>query len=98
MDTLSHHLSQILNFGEGERDMLLMRHEVTVRWPDRRREERGINMVAYGDASEGGYSAMAQCVGYPAGIAARMVLDKEIQRKGLVLPFSKDIYKPMLMR
>jgi len=24
--------------------------------------------------------------------------DKEIQRKGMVLPFTKDIYKPMLDR
>ena len=44
------------------------------------------------------YTAMAKCVGYPAGIAAKMVLDKEIQKKGMVYPFSKDIYKPMLMR
>ena len=42
----------MLRFGPGERDMLLMRHEVTVRWPDRRREERGINLVVYGDVAE----------------------------------------------
>ena len=44
------------------------------------------------------YTAMAKCVGFPAGIAAKMVLDKEIQRTGMVYPFSADIYKPMLMR
>ena len=41
---------------------------------------------------------MAQTVGFPCAIATRMVLDKEIQRKGMVLPFTKDIYKPMLDR
>ena len=41
---------------------------------------------------------MARTVGFPCGIATRMVLDKEIQRKGMVLPFTKDIYKPMLDR
>ena len=44
------------------------------------------------------YTAMAKCVGFPAGIAAKMVLDKEIQKRGMVYPFSADIYKPMLMR
>jgi len=27
-----------------------------------------------------------------------MVLDKEIQRKGMVLPFTADIYRPMIDR
>ena len=28
---LSHHLNQRLVYGKGERDMILMRHEVTIR-------------------------------------------------------------------
>ncbi len=99
LDTLSHHLAKVLKYGRDERDMILLRHNVTIRWPDRRIEERGINMVSYGDtASSGGHSAMARTVGLPCAIATKMVLDKEIQKRGMVLPFSKDIYKPMLMR
>ncbi len=41
---------------------------------------------------------MAKTVGFPCAIAAKMVMDKEIQDKGLVLPMKKDIYKPMLLR
>jgi hypothetical protein len=44
--TFSTHLAGRLNYGKGERDMILMRHEVTVRWPDNRRELKGINMVS----------------------------------------------------
>ncbi len=44
------------------------------------------------------YTAMAKCVGFPTGIAAKMVLDKEIQKRGMVYPFTADIYKPMLIR
>jgi alpha-aminoadipic semialdehyde synthase len=110
LNTLSNHLAQVLSFGPDERDLLLMRHEVTIRWPDRRRELRGINLVVYGDVAEDKadsgestvvkpcYTAMAKCVGFPAGIAAKMILDKEIQKRGMVYPFSADIYKPMLMR
>ena len=72
--------------------------KVIIRWPDNRREHRGINLVSYGSSDPEGYTAMAQTVGFPCAIATRMVLDKEIQRKGMVLPFTKDIYKPMLDR
>ena len=30
LNTLSHHLSQLLTFEKGERDMLLMRHDVRI--------------------------------------------------------------------
>ena len=93
---LSHHLNERLLYGKGERDMILMRHEVTIKWPDNRRELKGINMIEYGDPN--GYTAMAKTVGYPCAIATKMVLDEEIQRKGMVLPFTQDIYKPMLSR
>ncbi|XP_023324527.1 alpha-aminoadipic semialdehyde synthase, mitochondrial [Eurytemora carolleeae] len=96
LDTVSHHLSKRLSYEKDERDMILMRHEVTVRWPDGRRELKGINMVHYGDPN--GYIAMAKTVGYPCAIATKMVLDGEIQKKGMVLPFTKDIWKPMLQR
>lgn len=58
-----------------ERDLVILRHEVGIRWQDGRREERGINFVVYGQP--GGHSAMAQTVGKPAAIAAKMILDGE---------------------
>lgn len=45
-----------------------------------------------------GHSAMALTVGYPAAIAAKMIVDGEIQERGAILPFSPDIYRPMLTR
>jgi len=96
LDTVSAHLAGRLNYDKYERDMILMRHEITVRWPDNRREMKGINLVQYGDPN--GYTAMAKTVGYPCAIATKMVLDGEIQKKGMVLPFTRDIYRPMLKR
>lgn len=99
IDTLSHYLSSRLAFTEEERDLVVLRHEVGIRWGDGRREERGINFVAYGQpAINGGHSAMAVTVGFPAAIAAKMILDGEIQRRGVVMPFTQDIYRPMLQR
>jgi alpha-aminoadipic semialdehyde synthase len=96
LDTLSHYLSKKCAFEKGERDLVILRHEITALWPDGKRELRDINLVTYGDA--GGYSAMSKTVGYPAAIAAKMILDGEIQAKGLVYPFTPDIYRPMLNR
>lgn len=96
LDTLSHYLSKRLALQPGERDLIVLRHEVTINWPDGGKELRGINLVCYGDPT--GYSAMAKTVGYPAAIATKMVLDGEIQGRGMVLPFTRDIYLPIISR
>lgn len=41
---------------------------------------------------------MALTVGYPAAIATKMILDGEIQDRGVVLPFAPDVFIPMLSR
>lgn len=59
--------------GAGERDMIVMRSEIGLRHPSGHLEDKFIDLVVYGDNK--GYSAMAKTVGYPAAIAAKMVLD-----------------------
>lgn len=99
LDTLSNYLATKLLFTEKERDLVILRHELIVRWADGNREERGINFVAYGEPAEtGGHSAMARTVGFPAAIATKMILEGEIQERGVVLPFSPDVYRTMLAR
>nr|SVE92224.1 EOG090X0141 [Megafenestra aurita] len=98
IDTISQYLAKRLALGPADRDLVVLRHEVEILWPDQRHEVRGINLVCYGQSSSDGYSAMARTVGYPAAIATKMLLDGEIQRKGMVLPFIQDIYRPMLKR
>lgn len=73
LDTLTHYLSKKLYYEKNERDLVILRHEIGIRWQDNKRESRGINLVLYGDAA--GHSAMARTVGYPAAIAAKMILD-----------------------
>ncbi|KAB7495264.1 Alpha-aminoadipic semialdehyde synthase, mitochondrial [Armadillidium nasatum] len=83
LDTLSYYLSKKLKFEKGEKDLIVMRHSIRVLWPDGSRELRGISLVCYGDPE--GYTAMAKTVSYPAAIAAKMILDGEIQTKGMSL-------------
>ncbi|XP_068459012.1 alpha-aminoadipic semialdehyde synthase, mitochondrial [Clinocottus analis] len=93
---LAKHLEAKLSFDKSERDMILMRNDVGLRHPTGELETKHISLAVYGDPS--GFSAMAKTVGYPAAIAARMVLDGEILTKGLVVPMTKDIYRPALAR
>uniref|UniRef100_A0A3Q2FFP1 Alpha-aminoadipic semialdehyde synthase, mitochondrial n=2 Tax=Cyprinodon variegatus TaxID=28743 RepID=A0A3Q2FFP1_CYPVA len=93
---LAKHLEARLSFAKGEQDLVVMRNEVGLRHPTGELETREISLVVYGEPN--GFSAMAKTVGFPAAIAARMVLDGEIGTKGLVVPMTKDIYGPVLTR
>ncbi|XP_070558527.1 alpha-aminoadipic semialdehyde synthase, mitochondrial-like [Ptychodera flava] len=94
LDTLSYFLDSHLSYGAGERDMIILRHDVGIVRPNDERLTHHIDMVIYGDPD--GFSAMAKSVGLPCAIASRMVLDGEIDQKGMVKPFTKDIYQPIL--
>ncbi|XP_061178911.1 alpha-aminoadipic semialdehyde synthase, mitochondrial-like isoform X2 [Saccostrea echinata] len=96
LDTLSNYLSKKLAFAPGEKDMIIMHHNIGITWPDNSQENRVINFVCYGE--EKGYSAMAKTVGLPTAIATKMILDGEIQRRGVVAPLSMDVYQPILSR
>ncbi|NWZ61436.1 AASS protein, partial [Acrocephalus arundinaceus] len=93
---LAKHMEMKLPFGTGERDMIVMRSEIGLRHPSGHLEDKFIDLVVYGDNK--GYSAMAKTVGYPAAIAAKMVLDGEITTKGMVIPLTKNVYGPILER
>uniref|UniRef100_A0A8C0JKF5 Aminoadipate-semialdehyde synthase n=1 Tax=Canis lupus dingo TaxID=286419 RepID=A0A8C0JKF5_CANLU len=78
------------------KDMIVMRDSFGIRHPSGHLENKIIDLVVYGDAN--GFSAMAKTVGLPTAMAAKMLLDGEIKAKGLMGPFSKDIYEPILER
>jgi len=65
IDTITHFLANKLSYKSNERDIIIMRHNIGIEWPDGTREEKHINFVVYGDPN--GHSAMAKTVGYPAG-------------------------------
>ena len=80
LDTITTYLQNKLAFGANERDLILMRHEVQIEWPNGKEEQRNINLVVYGEQNleksiDGlntkGFSAMAKTVGYPAAIAGQ---------------------------
>uniref|UniRef100_A0A8C5A6T8 Aminoadipate-semialdehyde synthase n=1 Tax=Gadus morhua TaxID=8049 RepID=A0A8C5A6T8_GADMO len=97
---LTKHLEARLSYGEPpvnpSRDMIILRNDVGLRHPTGELETKHVSLVVYGEHN--GFSAMAKTVGYPTAIAARMILDGEISKKGLVVPMTKDVYGPALKR
>ena len=63
----------LLKIEPGEKDVLIMRHDIGVVWPDKSEEMEHVDFVIYGNPQK--YSAMAATVGFPAAIAAKMVLE-----------------------
>ncbi len=76
-----------------DKDMVVMQHQIDYRL---RGEQKKIisSLVATGEIS--GLSAMAKTVGYPIGIAAKLILENKITTKGLLIPIHKEIYQPIL--
>lgn len=89
-------LSEKFKYKAHETDVVVMVLDISCRYPNNTAENQEISLVKYGDPN--GYSAMAKTVGYPTGIVTKMILEEEIQDKGLVLPLSLNIYRPVLKR
>ena len=93
LDVVASRMLSKMGYAPGERDMLVMQHEFVVEYPDRT-EKITSTMVDYGIPN--GDSSMSRLVGLPAAIAARMILQGEINVTGVHVPIIPEIYKPVL--
>ena len=83
-----------LKYEEGEQDMIVMQHRMILVNDQGDKIFHRSTLVEKGESD--GFSAMAKTVGYPAAIAADMILSGQIDRKGVCIPVTKDIYQPVL--
>ncbi len=95
LDVLSHRLNEKLSYEKGERDLIILQHDVTVDYPSTGKRERLLStLIDYGIPN--GDSAMARTVSLPAAIGARMILDGEISLTGVHIPVKKELYEPII--
>ncbi|HZN54123.1 MAG TPA: saccharopine dehydrogenase C-terminal domain-containing protein [Candidatus Polarisedimenticolaceae bacterium] len=94
IDLLCARLQEALTYAEGERDMIVLRHELGVVDPQGREQSSVSTLVAMGEPS--GDTAMARTVALPAAIAARTILDGELDLTGVRIPAHPEIYEPVL--
>lgn len=94
LDTLCSRLEELMQYEEGERDLVVLQHKFGIEWADGTTETRTSTLVDYGKV--GGYSSMAATVGYPAAIATRLVLNGVIKGPGLLAPYTPEINNPIM--
>ncbi|AMD20583.1 HDL161Wp [Eremothecium sinecaudum] len=94
LDVLSARLETLMQYKEGERDMICLQHVFGIEWADGSTETRKSTMVTYGEPN--GYKTMATAVSYPCFIATKLVLDGTIKGPGLLAPYSPEINDPIM--
>lgn len=92
-DVLQFALEKKLMLKPEDKDMVVMLHEITY-------QKEGKEFKATSSFSLKGddrkHTAMAQTVGLPLAIAAKLILNNKLQLKGLHIPIIKEIYEPVL--
>jgi spermidine synthase / saccharopine dehydrogenase (NADP+, L-glutamate-forming) len=96
LDTLCATLEQKCRYEQGERDMVLLRSEIT--YVDKAGAERTLTATLLDFGVPGGHSSMAKLVGVPCAIATKLILEGHpaLKRQGeIVVPYSEEICKPI---
>jgi saccharopine dehydrogenase-like NADP-dependent oxidoreductase len=93
VDVLVNLMVKKLSYAPGEKDMIIIHDEVKAEFPDRteqRLSSMRVEGIPHGD------SAMSRAVSLPAAIAARHIIEGNIQARGVQMPVLKEIYEPVL--
>ncbi|KAF8493580.1 Saccharopine dehydrogenase-domain-containing protein [Gautieria morchelliformis] len=98
IDLLTMVLSHQLRYQRGERDMVVLVHEITVGSTSvhgRIAEEQThtSTLIAYGTPSS---SAMSRTVGLPVALATLAILDGQVHARGVHGPTMESVYGPVL--
>jgi saccharopine dehydrogenase (NADP+, L-glutamate forming) len=88
-----HILNKKWKLSPDDKDMIVMWHRFVYELNGARKEIQA-SLVVTGDDSV--HTAMAKTVGLPMGIAAKLLLEKKLSRRGVIIPVFKDIYAPVL--
>lgn len=93
MDILASRMLDLMPYGPGERDMIVLYDVFFAEYPHRT-ERITSTLIAYGIPH--GDSAMARTVSLPAAIAIKLILHGKISSTGVQVPVSAEIYEPVL--
>ncbi|CAK7893505.1 hypothetical protein CAAN1_22S00716 [[Candida] anglica] len=94
LDTLCATLEELMQYEEGERDLVCLQHKFGIEWANGETETRTSTLVDYGNPD--GYSSMAKLVGVPCAVAAQQVLDGTLSTPGLWAPMTSKINDPIM--
>lgn len=90
---LQHLLLKKWKLEHGELDMIVMHHELTYVL---NHQENKISSSLVVKGEDEVYTAMAKTVGLPMAIAAKLILNGEINSRGVQIPITREFYEPIL--
>ncbi|TFG15289.1 saccharopine dehydrogenase [Candidatus Thorarchaeota archaeon] len=93
LDALCNLFEEKLQYASGERDMIVMHHEFVAQYPDKK-EKITSTLIDYGIPD--GDTSMSRTVALPVAIATRLILQGEIEARGVHRPILPQIYEPIL--
>ncbi len=93
---LEHILKKKWTMTPEDRDMIIMFHKFIYHEKGNPEETKELNshMVVLGEDDVN--TSMAKTVGLPLAVAAKLILQEKIDAKGVCLPITREIYKPVL--
>ncbi|MBW6498498.1 MAG: saccharopine dehydrogenase NADP-binding domain-containing protein [Bacteroidales bacterium] len=83
-----------MELGREERDMVAMQHVFLASYPNGKREVIKSSMLDFGTLATD--TAVARTVALPAAVGVEMILNNEIEVKGVHIPVIPAIYNPIL--
>jgi saccharopine dehydrogenase (NADP+, L-glutamate forming)/spermidine synthase len=93
LDILAERMMEKLQYGPGERDMVVLHHEFQGMMQDKKELVSSI-FIDYGVPQ--GDSAAARTVALPAAIGTKLILQDQISLQGVRIPIHPEIYRPVL--
>jgi saccharopine dehydrogenase-like NADP-dependent oxidoreductase len=94
VDVLQSILEKKLALTPGDKDMVVMVHQIEYVDKEGNRKQVESSLIVKGEDHV--HTAMAKTVGLPLGIAAVLILSGRIQLTGVRIPVVKEIYEPVL--
>jgi len=94
LDILSEQLLRKLQYRDGEKDMILLRHRFEVEDADGSSQTITSTLIDYGIPY--GDSAMARTVSLPLAVGVCLMAEDKIDLTGVQIPTCKEIYQPVL--
>lgn len=94
LDVLASRMLKMMPMEEGDVDMCILYHEFHAEFPDGHKEYITSTLVDHGIPH--GDTAIARTVALPVAIAACMIMEGKITKKGVQIPVDRDIYEPIL--
>jgi saccharopine dehydrogenase-like NADP-dependent oxidoreductase len=92
-DFLQFVLEKKLALEKGDRDMVIMLHEIEFEKNGKKYKSTSTMKL---EGENDLHTAMAKTVGLPLGIATKKILEGSLNLKGLIIPVQKEIYESVL--